>query len=205
MRLYGHQSSPGNFLVATRSHSPLPTWPTLVVERIRRECRPSLAWTSVKIISPAPVNDQAERSSMLSSTRELRTFLFSHRNSAPSSYLACMGIWGAICCAVRNAPKQKMHGIVVMLNRRALLTHLFHLTVISMIGPFCLHAITTRPIDLQKLTGLHRRFQSMKPVLRGRVGPHETGLSRAVPVRVVLLAARLRLSLDNLRIFFIRK
>src|SRR5258708_40046130 len=135
MRLNRPQSSPGNFLVATRSsHSPLPsTWATFVVERIRSECRPSLAWTSVNVISPAPVNDQVERSSMLSSTRESRTFLFSHRNSAPSSYLACMGISGAICCAVRDTPKQKMLRTVVMLNRRALLAHLLHLDFISMI------------------------------------------------------------------------
>src|SRR5579864_1595151 len=87
MRLYRPQSSPGNFLVAKRSsHSPLPsTWATLVVERIRSECLPSLTWTSVNVISPAPVNDQLERSSMLSSTRESSTFLFSHRDSAPSA------------------------------------------------------------------------------------------------------------------------
>src|SRR6266851_888624 len=143
MRLYWLQSSPGNLLVATRSsHSPPPsTWATLVVERIRSERRPSLIWTSVNVISPAPVNDQVERPSMLSSTRESRTFLFSHRNSAPSSYLACIGISGPICCAMRDTPKQKMLRTVVMLNRPALLAHLLHLELISMIGPLCLHAI----------------------------------------------------------------
>src|ERR1700731_3923260 len=137
MRLYRPQSSSGNFLVATRSsHSPLPsTWATLSVERLRSECRPSLAWTSVNVISPAPVNDQVERSSIPSSTRESRTFLFSHRNSAPSSYLACMGISGAICCAAREAQKQKTLEMVVRLNWRALLLHLLLLDLISMIGP----------------------------------------------------------------------
>src|ERR1035437_2908704 len=154
MRLYRLQSSPGNFLVATRSsHSPLPsTWATLVLERIRSECWPSLTSTSVNAISPAPVNDQVESPSMLSSTRESRTFLFSHRKSAPSSYLACIGISGTICCAARDTPKQKMLRNVVMPNRRALLAHLLHLDLISMIGPLCLQAITPRQIGLQKLT-----------------------------------------------------
>ena len=40
-----------------------------------------------------------------------------------------------------------------MLNRRALLAHLLHLDLISMIGPECLHAIATQPTDLEKLTG----------------------------------------------------
>src|SRR6202051_3424015 len=147
MRLYGLQSSPGNFLVATRSsHSPPPsTWATLVVERMRNECRPSLARTSVKVISPAPANDHADRSSMLSSTRESRTFLFSHRNSAPSSYLACIGISGTICCAARDTPKQKMLRIVLKLNRRALLEQSLHLELISMIGPLCVNALISRP------------------------------------------------------------
>src|SRR5258707_2091274 len=160
MRLYRPQSSPGNFLVATRSsHSPLPsTWATLVVERIRSACRPSLAWTSVNVISPAPVNDQVERSSIPSSTRESRTFLFSHRNSAPSSYLACMGISGAICCAAREAQKQKTLRTVEMLNRQALHVNLRHLDLISMIGPFMppCDNHTTNLIS-RKLTCLHCR------------------------------------------------
>src|SRR5260370_14742826 len=148
MRLYRPQSSPGNFLVATRSsHSPLPsTWATLVVERIRSACRPSLARTSVRVISPAPVNDQVERSSIPSSTRESRTFLFSHRNSAPSSYVACMGISGAICCAARDMQKQKMLKTLVMLHWHALLVDLLHLHLLSMICRISLPAITTRPI-----------------------------------------------------------
>jgi hypothetical protein len=64
-----------------------------------------------------------------------------------------MGMAGAICCAVRDASQEKMHRIVGMLNRRALLAHLLHLDLISMIGPECLHAIATQPIDLEKLTG----------------------------------------------------
>ena len=75
---------------------------------------------------------------MLSRTRESSTFLFNQRNSAPSSYLACMGITGATCCAVRDTPNQKMQRNVVMLNRHALLGHLVHLDLISMIGPLCL-------------------------------------------------------------------
>src|ERR1700730_4572836 len=129
MRLYRPQSSPGNFLVPTRSsHSPLPsTWATLVVERIRSECRPALAWTSVNVISPAPANDQLERSSILSSARESRTFLFSQRNSAPSSYFARIGISGAICCAMRDTLKQKILRRAVTLTWRALVAHLLHL------------------------------------------------------------------------------
>src|SRR5258708_25138759 len=132
MRLYRLQSSPGTFLVATRSsHSPLPsTWATLVAERIRSECRPSLTWTSVNVISPRPANDQVKRSSMLSSTRKSRTFLFSQRNSAPSSYLACMGISGTICCAVRDAPRQKILRLVATLNHTVLSTQLLQLDLI---------------------------------------------------------------------------
>src|SRR5258707_4030408 len=157
MRLYRPQSSPGNFLVATRSsHSPLPsTWATLVVERIRSACRPSLAWTSVNVISPAPVNDQVERSSIPSSTRESRTFLFSHGNSAPSSCLACMGISGAICCAAREAQKQKTLKIVVRLNWRILLVDLLHLDLLSMIGRISLPDNHTNNLISRKLTGLH--------------------------------------------------
>src|SRR5216684_105553 len=155
MRLYRLQSSPGTFLVATRSsHSPLPsTWATLVVERIRSECRPSLTWTSVNVISPRPANDQVKRSSMLSSTRESRTFLFSQRNSAPSSSLACMGISGTICCAVREVPREtmQMQRAVAMPIPRALPIQLLHLDLVNMIEPCTLHAITTQPVDLRKL------------------------------------------------------
>src|SRR5258707_14222562 len=140
MRLYRLQSSPGNFLVATRaSHSPVAsTWATLVVERIRRQCRPSLTWTSDNVNSARPANDQVERSSMPSSTRDSRSFLFSHRNSAPSSYLACMGISGTICCAVRDAPRQKILRLVATLNHTVLSTQPLHLDLISMITSLCL-------------------------------------------------------------------
>src|ERR1700756_2139844 len=124
MRLYRLQSSPENFLVAKRSsHSPLPsTWATFVVERIRSECWPSLTWASVNVISPAPVKDQLLRSSMLSSARESSTFLFSHRDSAPSSYFACIGISGTVCCARGIAAKQKILRAVLIKNRPALFT-----------------------------------------------------------------------------------
>src|SRR5580700_4404001 len=103
-------------------------------------------------MSPVPVNDQVESPSMLSSTRESRTFLFSHRNSAPSSYRACIGISGTICCAARDTPKQETLRNVVMLNRRDLLAHLLHLDLISMIGPSGLQVVTPRPLHPPMLT-----------------------------------------------------
>src|ERR1019366_4081389 len=134
--LYRLQSSAGNFLVATRSsHSPAPsTWATLFVERSRREWLPSLMWASVKVISPKPVKDQVERSSMLSSRRELRTGLLSQRNSAPSASLACMGMVGADCCAGRERAKQKMVRSAGILERRAFPAHRLHRDSRSMIG-----------------------------------------------------------------------
>src|SRR5579859_5871997 len=172
MRLYRLQSSPGNFLVATRScHSPLPsTWATLVVERIRSECRPSLARTSVKVISPAPAKDQVERSSMLSSRRESRTFLFSQRNSAPSSYLACMGMPAAACCAMRDPPKQRTLRIVLRLKRRGFLAHPLHLDLMSTIEPMppCFHHTThwSPEVDLLVLS-----LPDLEPVSLARVEP----------------------------------
>src|SRR5208282_4086429 len=138
MRLYRLQSSPANFLVATRSsHSPLPsTWATLEVDRIRSECRPSLARTSVSVISPAPANDQAERSSMLSSRRDARTFLFNQRNSAPSSYLACKGMSGRLCWALRDAPRQMILRAVMALHRDAWSAQPLRLDLDSMTGSF---------------------------------------------------------------------
>jgi hypothetical protein len=76
---------------------------------------------------------------MLSSGREFRTFLFNHRNSAPSSYRACIGIAGTTCCAMRGAPKQNMIVSVIMLDRRALGVGL---DLISMIGTLYPKAIT---------------------------------------------------------------
>jgi len=57
-----------------------------------------------------------------------------------------MGISGAICCAAREAQKQKTLRIVVRLNWHALLVDLLHLDLLSMIGRISLPAITTRTI-----------------------------------------------------------
>src|SRR5579862_5353297 len=87
MRLYLLQSSEGNLRVAMRSsHSWLPSaWATLEVDRILSECWPSFLYASESAISPSPLKDQCESSSMLSSRRESSTFLFSQRYSAPSA------------------------------------------------------------------------------------------------------------------------
>src|ERR1700686_31728 len=108
------------------------------MELILSECRPSFARVSLNVISPAPVNDQEERSSMLSSTRESRTFLFSHRNSAPSSNLACIGISGTFCCAARNTCKHSMLAMAAMQNRRTVLPFALHVYLTSMIRPLTL-------------------------------------------------------------------
>jgi hypothetical protein len=54
----------------------------------------------------------------------------------------------------------RRQGTITVLGH-ALLGHLLHIDLMSMIGPLCLHAITTRPIDLQKLACLHYRFRSI--------------------------------------------
>src|SRR5580704_4275460 len=101
MRLYRLQSSEGNFRLATRSsHSPAPpTSPRFCFDRMRRECAPSFTGESASAMSPSPANDHVDASSMESSTRESSTFFCSQRASAPSSYIGCIGIFGASCCA----------------------------------------------------------------------------------------------------------
>src|SRR6266702_1645684 len=104
MRLKPRQSSEGNLRVAMRSvQSPLPsTRPMLKVDRISNECRPSLRCSDERLIFPSPLYDQPLRSSISSSSRELRTALLSQRYSAPSRAAGCMGAGGeddCIACA----------------------------------------------------------------------------------------------------------
>src|SRR5258708_35118285 len=102
MRLKPRQSSEGNLRVAMRSvQSPLPsTRPILNVDRISNECRPSFTCSDERLISPSPLNDHPLRSSISSSSRELRTALLSQRYSAPSRAAGCMGTGGEDDCIV---------------------------------------------------------------------------------------------------------